>query len=145
MARGGARVGAGRKTGTSDKALRKFSVTEILNASGTGPQAMPLTFLLGVVNLPPDADVKLSERIQCAIAAAPYCHPRLASVEIKGNQDAPLQIQTDIGQALAKLAEFARQREIIDITPEGEILEPLTYEDLADADDEATPPSGNSA
>ena len=132
MARGGARVGAGRKTGTTDKALRKFSITEVLNASGTGPQAMPLTFLLGVVNLPEDAEVKLSDRIQCAIAAAPYCHPRLASVEIKGDQNAPLQVQTDIGKALAQLAEMARTRQEEGLTIDGEVLERGTLPEAAE-------------
>ena len=125
MAKGGARAGAGRKAGTTDKALRKFNLEEILNASGTGPKAMPLTFLLGVVNAPKDT-VKMSERIQCAIAAAQYCHAKLASVEVKAENNTTLQIESDLGKALRELAEIARLRgPVID----GEILEPAALED----------------
>ena len=128
MGRGGSRAGAGRKTGTTDKAKRKFSVDQVLNSIGSGPDATPLAFLLGVIHLPKSADVKLSDRIQCAIAAAPYVHARLSSVELKGDKNAPLQIQTDIGQALAALAEFARTRDMIDVTDAAtEVLEPYSY------------------
>ena len=124
MARGGKRVGAGRKTGTSDDRLRKFSVDQVLNSIGSGPDATPLAFLMGVIHLPAGTDgVKLSDRIQCAIAAAPYVHPRLSSVEVKGDKENPLQIQSDIGQALKALAELARTREAIDVTPETALLE----------------------
>ena len=124
MARGGKRVGAGRKTGTSDDRLRKFSVDQVLSSIGSGPDATPLAFLMGVIHLPAGTDgVKLSDRIQCAIAAAPYVHPRLSSVEMKGDKENPLQIQSDIGQALKALAELARTREAIDVTPETALLE----------------------
>lgn len=128
MARGGSRPGAGRKTGSTDRAKRKFSVDEVMNSIGSGPDATPLAFLLGVMHLPEKANVKMSDRIQCAIAAAPYVHPRLSSVEMKGDKNAPIQIQTDIGQALAALAEFARTRELIDVTDSAtEVLEPYSY------------------
>ena len=123
MARGGKRPGAGRKTGTSDKKMRKFSVDQVLNSIGSGPDATPLAFLMGVIHLPPEAEVKLSDRIQCAIAAAPYVHPRLSSVEMKGDAEKPLQIQSDIGQALRALAEMARTRDLVDVTPEPVLLE----------------------
>ena len=123
MARGGKRVGAGRKAGTTDRGMRKFKVGEVMDAIGSGPEATPLAFLMSVIHLPPDADVKLSDRIQCAIAAAPYVHPRLSSIEMKGDKENPLQIQTDIGQALKALAELARTREAIDVTPEPTLLE----------------------
>jgi len=124
MARGGKRLGAGRKAGTSDRSLRKFSVDQVLNSIGSGPDATPLAFLMGVIHLPADAEgVKLSDRIQCAIAAAPYVHPRLSSIEMKGDANAPLQVQSDIGQALKALAEMARTRDLIDITPTQTVLE----------------------
>jgi hypothetical protein len=95
-----------------------------MNSIGSGPDATPLAFLMGVVHLPDGTEgVKLSDRIQCAIAAAPYVHPRLSSVEMKGDANAPLQVQSDIGQALKALAEMARTREAIDITPEYALLE----------------------
>ena len=121
--RGGRRVGAGRKAGTTDRGMRKFKVNEVMDAIGSGPDATPLAFLMSVIHLPAEADVKLSDRIQCAIAAAPYVHPRLSSIEMKGDSENPLQIQTDIGQALKALAELARTREAIDVTPEPTLLE----------------------
>ena len=125
MAKGGRRIGAGRKTGTSDKGLRKFSVDQVLNSIGSGPDSTPLAFLMGVIHLPAGTEgVKLSDRIQCAIAAAPYVHPRLSSVEMKGDPNAPIQIQSEIGIALKALAELARNRdEMIDISP-SVLLEP---------------------
>ena len=129
MAKGGRRVGAGRKTGTSDKRLRKFSVDQVLNSIGSGPDSTPLAFLMGVIHLPAGTEgVKLSDRIQCAIAAAPYVHPRLSSVEMKGDANAPLQVQSDIGQALKALAEMARTRQAIDITPNSALLEPSSVD-----------------
>lgn len=109
MAKGGFRAGAGRKTGTSDREMRKVNVEKVLQSIGTGPDKTPLAFMLGVMQSD-QSDIKISERIQCAIAAAPYVHPRLSSVEVKGDANAPLQIQSDIGQALAKLADIARNR-----------------------------------
>ena len=120
MARGGRRVGAGRKAGTSDRSMRKFKVNEVMDAIGSGPEATPLAFLMTIMHL---KEAKMSDRIQCAIAAAPYVHPRLSSIEMKGDKENPLQIQTDIGQALKALAELARTREAIDVTPEPTLLE----------------------
>ena len=125
MGRGGVRVGAGRRTGTSDRQMRKINVDQVLNAIGSGPDKTPLAYLLGIMSSPTD-DIKLSERIQCAIAAAPYVHPRLASVEVKGDAAAPLQVQSDIGQALKALAELARTR-TIDLEPEPQLLEAGTW------------------
>ena len=109
LAKGGFRVGAGRRTGTSDKEMRKVNVEKVLQSIGSGPDKTPLAYMLGIMQSD-RTDIKMSERIQCAIAAAPYVHPRLSSVEVKGDANAPLQIQSDIGQALAKLAEIARSR-----------------------------------
>jgi len=120
MARGGRRVGAGRKAGTTDRGMRKFKVNEVMDAIGSGPEATPLAFLMSIMHL---KEAKMSDRIQCAIAAAPYVHPRLSSIEMKGDKENPLQIQTDIGQALKALAELARTREAIDVTPEPTLLE----------------------
>ena len=75
----------------------------------------PLDYLLAVMQ---DEEAPDKDRISCAIAAAPYVHPRLASVELKGDKDKPLQVATDIGTALQALAEMARQREpVIDLLP----------------------------
>ena len=86
---------------------------------------------MSVVYLPPEADVKMSERIQCAIAAAQYCHPRLAAVEVKKETHNHFTIQTDLGQALTQLAEMARMRTID--ADQMNILEPAGVdEDVAE-------------
>jgi len=105
--------------------MRKINVDQVLHAIGSGPDKTPLAYLLAIMSSPTD-DIKLSERIQCAIAAAPYVHPRLASVEVKGDASAPLQVQSDIGQALKALAELARTR-TIDLEPAPQMLEAGTW------------------
>ena len=124
MPRGGARVGAGRKTGSTDRAMQKVSAKRVLDRTGTGPDAMPLAYLLGVMN---SKDQPSNIRLQAAIAAAPYCHPRLASVEVKSDTVTTLSVESDLGKALRELAEIARLREIGPVI-EGEILEPATME-----------------
>lgn len=54
--------------------------------------------------------VTFKQRMDAAIAAAPYVHARLASIELKGDSAAPLKVESDIGQALKALAEMARSR-----------------------------------
>ena len=76
MGRGGARAGAGRKAGYKAPTIRRINVDEIMDKVGTGPDKMPLPFLLAMMHAPDDIGIKLSERIQCAMAAAPYCHAR---------------------------------------------------------------------
>lgn len=74
--RGGKRTGAGRKAGAHNKAslARQAAVA----ASGE----TPLDFLLGVMR---DAAAEMATRIDAAKAVAPYVHPKLASVEHKGD------------------------------------------------------------
>ena len=122
MPRGGARIGSGRKTGTSDKALGKIRPERVLNATGTGPDKTPLAYMLAVMN---NSNEKSSIRLQAAMAAAPYVHPRLASIEVKAENNTTLQIESDLGKALRELAEIARLR---GPTIEGEVLEPATLE-----------------
>ena len=122
MPSGGARAGAGRKAGVKLPKIRKINVDEIMNAVGTGPDKMPLPFLLAMMHAPEDNGIKLSERIQCAIAAAPYCHPKLASIEVKGENRSTMQTQSDLASALRDLARIARLRESVPII-EGDILE----------------------
>lgn len=130
MPRGGKRVGAGRKGGSTDRKLRKISVQEIMDRVGTGPDKMPLPFLLAVMHAPPEeqSGVKMSERIQCAIAAAPYCHARYSSIEIKTESRSTISVQSELAAALRDLAEVARMREIGPVL-DGEVLEPGTRPD----------------
>ena len=129
MPKGGKRIGAGRPAGSTDRKIRKINVQEIMDRVGTGPDKMPLPFLLAIVHAPPEEEsgVKMSERIQCAIAAAQYCHPKLASVEVKSDTVTTLSVESDLGKALRELAEIARLREIGPVI-EGEVLEPATME-----------------
>ena len=124
MPRGGARIGSGRKPGSTDAKFGKVSAKRVLDRTGTGPDAMPLAHLLGVMN---DENQKATIRLQAAIAAAPYCHPRLASVEVKSDNVTTLSVESDLGKALRELAEIARLREIGPVI-EGEVLEPATME-----------------
>ena len=70
--RGGKRPGAGRKPGVSDKAKIAAQVV----ASGLSP----LDFMLGVLR---DESQPFERRQDMAKAAAPYVHPKLASLEQK--------------------------------------------------------------
>lgn len=124
MASGGKRIGAGRPAGAKNKVKhRKINVQEIMDRVGMGPDAMPLPFLLAVVHAP-EGDVTMSERIQCAIAAAPYCHSKQATVQIKQEGGSILTVDSDLSKALHQLAEIARLREVPVI--DGQILEPST-------------------
>ena len=131
MPRGGARVGSGRKTGSTDRKLGKISAERVLNATGTGPDKMPLAYMLAVMN---NTKEKSTIRLQAAIAAAPYVHPRLASVEVKSDNVTTLSVESDLGKALRELAEIARLRNIGQ-TIEGEVLEPAALEDKMSLDE----------
>jgi hypothetical protein len=72
MPRGGSRPGAGRKPGS---ALTK---TATIAAKLTEDGLTPLEVLLAVMR---DETQPQNVRLQCAIAAAPYVHPRLAHVQ----------------------------------------------------------------
>jgi len=108
MARGGRREGAGRPTGGKGLTFRWDKVAAAIEMS---PDKTPLAHLIAVMQ---NEAMKDSVRLQAAIAAAPYVHPKLSSVEIKGDAAAPMKVQSEIGQALASLAELMRQRKTID-------------------------------
>jgi hypothetical protein len=138
MASGGKREGAGRKAGTPNKPKvkprsefkpRKLSAERLAAQLDVTPEKAPLAFLLAVMRDElmdkegQPIEVKFSQRLTAAIQAAPYVHPRLASVEVKGDPAQPLTIQSEIGKALAELAERARgftingKAEAIDLEP----------------------------
>lgn len=123
MPRGGARTGAGRKTGSTDRKLNKISADRVLNATGTGPAASPLAHMLAVMN---DKAQKASLRLQAAMAAAQYIHPKLASVEMKTENKTTLAVQSELANALRDLAELARLRTIDGKAVE--VLEPAALE-----------------
>lgn len=72
MAHGGARPGAGRKKNGANR------VTEEAIAKAEAGGEMPLDFLLRIMR---DAASEEAKRIDCAKAAAPYLHAKLANIE----------------------------------------------------------------
>ena len=82
--RGGKRIGSGRKKGVPNK-----RTTALLDAVAQGGQ-MPLQHMLDRMR---DSREDPKIRAQMAVAAAPYCHPRIASVELTGKNGGPIQQQ----------------------------------------------------
>jgi hypothetical protein len=75
MPKGGRREGAGRKAGAATKKARESA--DRLAADGL----LPLDYLVGVMRQTMQFD---EVRFEAAKCAAPYMHPRLASVEATG-------------------------------------------------------------
>ncbi len=81
MAAKGQRKTGGRKKGSRNKATAKREA-EIAKSGKT-----PLQFLLGRMR---SSKVDMGERIECAKAAAPYVHPKLAAIEHHGPDNGPI-------------------------------------------------------
>lgn len=77
----------GRQKGTPNK-----STVERMQALIAGGET-PLEYMLRVMR---DQTQEWSTRNDMAKAAAPYMHPRLATTEIKGNDEAPLQHKVEV-------------------------------------------------
>lgn len=73
--KGGKREGAGRKPGVPNK--RTAEIQAEVEASGMTPLEFLLSVMRDTVNEP-------KERLSAAIAAAPYVHPKLSSVDLAG-------------------------------------------------------------
>jgi hypothetical protein len=103
MGRGGKRVGAGRPKGARNKATleREQRSTEILERAKQAGLT-PLEYLLERMR-DPEEDKKV--RLLCAKEAAPYIHPRLASIQHGGQLD--LRNVTD-GDLAAEFESLAR-------------------------------------
>ena len=76
MARGGYRPGAGRKrkAGSGPSAVRDAAAAIVKNLM-VACNATPLDYMLAVMR---DPDIEPARRDRMAIAAAPFCHPRVA-------------------------------------------------------------------
>lgn len=72
--RGGPRQGAGRKKGSLTKKTQEIAAAAIKDG------VTPLEYLLGVLRNGENE----KDRFAAAVAAAPYVHPKLASVEHSG-------------------------------------------------------------
>lgn len=79
---GGARPGAGRKPGSATKLVREIAS----RAAITG--LTPLEYMLAVLR---DEANDTSTRMDAAKSAAPYIHPRLAAVELTGEDGGPVE------------------------------------------------------
>ena len=85
MPRGGARPGAGRKKGAATKKTRAVAV----QAAAEG--ITPLEVMLEAMRQHHAAG-NLSEAVEVAKLAAPYCHPRLSTVTQQGPGGGPIPI-----------------------------------------------------
>lgn len=89
--RGGARPGAGRKKGAATKRTREIADRAMEEG------ITPLEYMLQIMRSDSeheDPKIQIAReamRFEAAKAAAPYVHPRLATVEHKGNVDEPLE------------------------------------------------------
>lgn len=78
MPRGGARVGSGRKRKTVELEPVGAGIStgpedgQVEN--GTADRKLPLEYMLDLIN---DPTVDDSRRDRLAVAAAPYCHPKI--------------------------------------------------------------------
>jgi len=79
--RGGKRDGAGRKKGALSTRTQEIAV------AATASGITPLEFLLNTMR---DETKDYAQRLKAATDAAPYVHPRLAAVEVSGNDEKPL-------------------------------------------------------
>jgi hypothetical protein len=75
MARGGKREGAGRRPGTPN------SVTAAREAEVKASGLTPLDYMIKMLR---DEDAEPKDRMWAAEKAAPYVHPKLASIEHSG-------------------------------------------------------------
>jgi hypothetical protein len=86
MARGGKRQGAGRRKGHGPVTKARIAVAEKALAAGLNP----LDYMLATLR---DESRPHAERFAAAKEAAPFVHPKLAAVEMSGNEDKPLVMQ----------------------------------------------------
>lgn len=81
---GGPRKGAGRKAGSLTKKTREIA------SKAAAEGITPLEFILSVMR---NETSEPRDRMAAAIAAAPYIHPRLAAVDVKGDLNVGVVIQ----------------------------------------------------
>ena len=82
----------GIKTGGRQKGTRNRATTA-RQAEIAASGETPLEFMLRVMR---DTTMDWSQRADMAKAVAPYIHPKLASTEITGNADKPVQHKVTI-------------------------------------------------
>jgi hypothetical protein len=98
MARG-VKTGGGSRKGRPNKATAA-KAREIAASGQT-----PLDYMLGVMRarIPKNADfatkaILYAQRLDAAKSAAPYIHPKLANVVVKGDPDSPVRLTVTDGK-----------------------------------------------
>ena len=124
MPHGGPRPNSGRKKGSANR----FNTESREKARASG--LLPLDYMLGVMR---DERLPKPRRDEMAKAAAPYLHARLASMQVSGNPDAPLETVTRIERVIIR-------RE--DVKPNGLDISVESIEVTTDVDAPDRDPSG---
>lgn len=89
-----------RKGGRQKGVPNKVTLTKAAEIAAGG--LTPLDYMLQVLR---DENRSDAERMDAAKAAAPYAHPKLATMMVKGDKDAPLRTVVDLSdEALAAIA-----------------------------------------
>src|SRR4051794_28127042 len=79
----------GRVRGTLNKRTQELQAL----AEGMPQDGTPLAFLMSVFQNP---GIPINLRIDAAARAAPFVHPRLSAATLKGDEESPLQVVTQI-------------------------------------------------
>lgn len=85
QSKGGVRPGAGRKKGAPNK--KTAEIQKAVEESGLTPLEYMLQVMRDPINEP-------KERLGAAVAAAPYVHAKLSSVELTGKDGGAVEITT---------------------------------------------------
>jgi hypothetical protein len=91
----------GRKKGIPNKA--NAARTRAIEASGL----TPLDFMIQCMRR---SDLPEDFRLDAAKAAAPYVHPKLTSVELRGDPNAPIEHHLTIDAFTSRIARLADRR-----------------------------------
>src|SRR3972149_3492901 len=86
-------MAAGKKTGGRQKGVPN-KVTAARRQELTESGLTPLGYMLSLLR---DEQQSPDMRFEAAKAAARYVHPRLATVQVSGAQDNPIQLQVGVG------------------------------------------------
>lgn len=90
MPRGGKRPGAGRKKGSATRKTRA-----VADAVAAGGEISPLEVMIDAMRRLHRAK-KYGKAAAIAAQAAPYCHPRLSAVTLKGDPENPIRLVEEL-------------------------------------------------
>jgi hypothetical protein len=106
MPRGGARLGAGRKKGSSNKAtaVRRERAIEMIRSGNS-----PLDFMLAIMW---DEKADFRARFEAAKSALPYLHPRLIAIDGATKNENTMTKITNVMLKLETMSETEKMRRI---------------------------------